>query len=363
MSKKQKLTEETSKKAKPGTPQKIRPSIRKAPPKLRVGDVVKLPWREPPERTIAKITSLSKDNPPRVWLYDGVEHIVNVPSESLSLLPPDSISQEFKAKLDTPQGPTTPPDKAKQSPTTLEASIKIAEDLRDAVLSLGHRCSWEKNAIQPLLFYPDEDVKKVQECTGKFLQMYDEWATKLCLTYQPWDFHLHQMWEDKNGLFTRIKEVIERLKTLRDKAGGGATETPKERQKRNSVRVRIGKEDVTLTRYEALCLMALKKELENRPEYIRTVHILMKVWPGETLKGGNLLKYYWSNLRKKLETKGYKLPGFEHLPSKYEGYCLGTKDTPWKPPAQFKKIRFPQDLKLPPVVKPNHWISNLTTPL
>lgn len=125
-----------------------------------------------------------------------------------------------------------------------------------------------------------------------------------------------------------------------------------ERRKRNIVTVKIAGTDIDLTQTEALCLMALREELKNKTEYIRPVHITMRVWPDETLKGKDCLKYYWSNLRKKLDAK-VKLPGFEHFLSKHEGYCLGTKNTPWKPPSWFKNIRFPKNLRLPLVVRPN----------
>lgn len=148
------------------------------------------------------------------------------------------------------------------------------------------------------------------------------------------------------GVNLKAKELW-RENPLAPRSGGD------ERQKRNIITIKIEKTDVGLTQTEALCLMALQKELKNKTEYIRPVHITMQVWPGETSKGKNRLKYYWFNLRKKLKTKEYTLPGFEHFPSKYEGYCLGTKDTPYKPPVWFKKIRFPKDLRLPPEVRPN----------
>lgn len=105
----------------------------------------------------------------------------------------------------------------------VDTAIKITKDYLDALSSLGHRCSWEKDAISAALLYPDEDAKKAGDCVKKFLQVYNEWGAKLHLTYQPWEFHLHQMWEDKNGLFIRIEKVKESLETLRDEAGEEVT--------------------------------------------------------------------------------------------------------------------------------------------
>ncbi|MDO8136800.1 MAG: hypothetical protein Q6354_04085 [Candidatus Brocadiales bacterium] len=159
----------------------------------------------------------------------------------------------------------------------------------------------------------------------------------------------------KKGKF--LEYIIAQEQNYLEKYGqlfkGEATGTGRdERQKRNIITIKIEKSDVGLTQTEALCLMALKEELKNRTKYIRPVYITIRVWPDETLKGKNRLKYYWSNLRKKLDAK-VKLPGFEHFRSKHEGYCLGTKNTPWKPPSWVKNIRFPKSLRLPPAVKSN----------
>lgn len=157
---------------------------------------------------------------------------------------------------------------------------------------------------------------------------------------------------EREKAVARYKQAGDETPAPQERQGEATGTGGDERQKRNIITIKIEKTDVGLTQTEALCLMALKEELKNRTKYIRPVHITMRVWPDETLKGKNRLKYYWSNLRKKLDAR-VKLPGFEHFLSKHEGYCLGTKNTPWKPPSWFKNIRFPKNLRLPLVVRPN----------
>lgn len=214
-------------------------------------------------------------------------------------------------------------------------------------------------------------IRKAQELHQEFVKVYDAYQTELNLPYDSkWDFSYGRLANDPEGpggLLRIIREVGDGFDKLRNRAEirleeeqappqpgqGEATGTGgDERQKRNIITIKIEKMDVGLTQTEALCLMALKEELKNRTKYIRPVYITMRVWPDETLKGKNRLKYYWSNLRKKLDAK-VKLPGFEHFLSRHEGYCLGTKNTPWKPPSWFKNIRFPKNLRLPLVVRPN----------
>lgn len=147
-------------------------------------------------------------------------------------------------------------------------------------------------------------------------------------------------------LFPYIYDLLNELADVEDK------ETPKKRQRRNSITLKIENEDVELTKTEALCLMALKETIvKKKPEYIRSLYITAKVWPEKAIESKNKFRFAWSCLRKKLGNK--RLPGFQHIPDRHIGHCLGTREASWKPPAWIRKIRFPKDLILPFLVKAN----------
>lgn len=117
----------------------------------------------------------------------------------------------------------------------------------------------------------------------------------------------------------------------------------KARQKRNSITVPIGKKDVDLTHYEALCLMAYQDAVKDKRPYITPGIIAGRVWPDASLEAKTKrLKPHWSSLRNKLEKKGFKLADFSMKDvDGVRNYQLG------KPPAWLKEVAFPKTLALP----------------
>ena len=104
------------------------------------------------------------------------------------------------------------------------------------------------------------------ECEAKFVRMYNVYRSELSLFHQPRDYTWCWVWANsntRNGLFYRVKEVIERLRELRDRAEGRAGGKCGETSTKDFYEA---KEISKMAGISRSYFAKLKAEIENFPE-------------------------------------------------------------------------------------------------
>lgn len=122
---------------------------------------------------------------------------------------------------------------------------------------------------------------------------------------------------------------------------GKDTGTSNERQKRNSLTLKVKSKQVELTEIEALCLQAYQTAQKKGTTHITTDVIVKKVWPDQySFLSKGRIKTHWHNLKKKLGKKGITISDFRMKDiNGVRNYQLE------RPPTWLKNIHFPKTLR------------------